>query len=65
MNLQEFEKQQYKKMSFWRKVQWNWYTFYFKCEHWFRRITKICPHDSSFGAVGGKMHVCLDCMREI
>ena len=65
MNLQEAEAKMKMKMSFRKRMEYEFWGIYFAIEHHFRRITKICPHDSTTGYVGQKEYFCLDCGRMI
>lgn len=65
MNFKESQDRLFKKANLKHKILMIFWGWYFTVEHHFRRITKICPHDSSFGAVNGKTAVCIDCMKDI
>ena len=65
MDIHEAEAKLKRDMSFKDRLRYEAWGVWFTIEHHFRRITKLCPHDSTMGQVGGKKHFCLDCNKWI
>jgi hypothetical protein len=65
MNLKQLEQEIYNKASIKKRILLTFWGIFYGIEHHFRRITKICPHDSTFGPLLTEESLCLDCGRLI
>lgn len=61
-NFDDYVKKEIESWSLWEKFTW-WLSLNILPK--FRNITKICPHDGTFGIVNSKTSICLDCGKEV
>jgi len=65
MKVKDVDKQIFENANIKGKMLLLFWGFYFDRQHDFRRFTKICPHDSTFGEAGSSEHICLDCDKVV
>lgn len=63
--LSDFKRDMWNKKKCIDKVKYFYWNILFNIEHYFRKITKICPHDSTIGEVTKGKCICIDCGKKL
>jgi hypothetical protein len=65
MNLKDFKKRSWRKLTLWGKIQSIWWDIWFDIADWWYILTNTCPHEATVGKVGSKKRICLLCRKEL